>query len=610
MIRSVGQTRLYELLSSENNVVYEIPAYQREYSWGKEQWDALFDDLLDEPDDSGHFLGSIICINKTKDTTSHSVLELVDGQQRMTTLSLLLLALYSKLRPLEDAFDDDQRADFTNLKRMICLRQPTRQRITLQRQNNNFDDYLYLLSNEGFDVEAPKVSYVGVRRISKAFQHFSAKIEQYLETANLNDLTSQSKELFSFFNRVKQSVLVKLEVENHTDAFVLFESLNNRGLPLTPIDLIKTNLLSTADKLPELGIDMAYKTWTKWLDDLGDDYGNQERFFRQFYNAFKTQWILTQPNVSVATRSKLIGIYEALIRDDLKSFIERMNLATSAYGRILGNTSVDQSKNQAFDEAVKELPRAQGVPAFMLLLFLTVNSENMHFNDARMVEVTDFLTRFFVRRNLTNTPPTYDLDRIFIGTIDKILEHKATGESALKLIKEELTSVSASDEQFLSQLMGPIYDENVAVTRYVLISLAKEGTTVETVKTSDLWAQTSSGDKKSQYVWTIEHILPQGSNLPEGWVEMLGGKEEASRIQRDYVHTIGNLTISGYNSALGNKTFIEKRDRVDSSKNYVGYRNGLSLNSDLQNMDKWGEQAIQDRTEKLASKLLVQFSLS
>jgi hypothetical protein len=609
MIRSVGQTRLYELLSSENNVVYEIPAYQREYSWGKEQWDALFDDLLDEPDNSGHFLGSIICINKTTDTTSQSVLELVDGQQRMTTLSLLLLAVYSRLRPLESAFDDDQKADFTNLKRMICLRQPARQRITLQKQNNNFDDYLYLLAGEGFDLEAPKVSYVGVRRISKAFQHFLSRLDQLLNGLNLDDDKSESKALFSFFNRVKQSVLVKLEVENHTDAFVLFESLNNRGLPLTPIDLIKTNLLSTADKIPGLGIDLAYKTWAKWLEELGDDYGNQERFFRQFYNAFKTQWGLTQPSVSVATRSKLIGIYEALISKDLKTFIDQMNLATSAYGQILGNRQIDQNNNQGFDEGVKELPRAQGVPAFMLLLFLSVNSEDLGFDDKKMVEVTDFLVRFFVRRNLTNTPPTYDLDRIFIGIIDKLLEHKATDESALKIIRRELGSVSANDEQFLAQLKGPIYDENVAVTRYVLIALAK-GKTVEAIKTSDLWAQTSSGEKKSTYVWTIEHILPQGANLPDEWIQMLGGKDEASRIQREYVHTLGNLTISGYNSTLGNKSFIEKRDRTDNSKNFVGYKNGLSLNEDLAKMDSWGEQAILERTEKLSSRLLVEFSLS
>jgi hypothetical protein len=608
MIKSVGPTRLYELLSSENNVVYEIPTYQREYSWGKDQWDALFDDLLDEPGESGHFLGTIICINKTKDTTSQSVLELVDGQQRMTTLSLLLLAVHSKLRHLELSFDDDQKADFTNLKRMICLRQPTRQRITPQKQNSNFDDYLHLLASEGFEVESSKVSYVGVRRISKSFQHFLSRTEQYLEALDLIDAKSQCRELFKFFDRVKQSVLVKMEVENHTDAFILFESLNNRGLPLTPIDLIKTNLLSTADQIPGLGIDKAYKTWAKWLDDLGDDYGNQERFFRQFYNAFKTQWGLAQPNISVATRSKLIGIYETLIRRDVSTFIEQMSLATSAYGRILGNPRTDAVKSQKFDEVVKELPRAQGVPAFMLLLFLTVNSEELGFDDKRMVEVTEFLTRFFVRRNLTNSPPTYDLDRIFISTIDRILENKATGDSAVNIIRGELCGVSASDEQFLSHLKGPIYDENVAVTRYVLICLAK-GKTLETVKTSDLWAQNSSGEKKSTYVWTIEHILPQGPNLPDGWIQMLGGKDEASRIQREYVHTLGNLTISGYNSTLGNKTFIEKRDRIDSSKNYVGYKNGLSLNKDLESLDSWGEKAIVERTEKLASRLLNEFSL-
>jgi uncharacterized protein with ParB-like and HNH nuclease domain len=607
MIRSVGQTPLYDLLSTENNVVYEVPAYQREYSWGKEQWDALFDDLLEEPSGQGHFLGTIICVNKTADTTKQSVLELVDGQQRMTTLSILLLAVYKLLQSNEKELSEDERTDLVNLKRMLCLKNPTRQRISLQTQNNNFNDYVYLLAEAGFEIEKPKVSHVGLRRISKALQHFSKRIQDYVEsrTSEVSG-NSTTEKLLSFFERVKQSILVKLEVESHTDAFVLFESLNNRGLPLTPIDLIKTNLLSTADKVEGLGVDDAYKTWKQWVELLGDDYGNQERFFRQFYNAFKTDWELAQPNIPIATRTKLIQIYESLMKSDIHSFIARMNTATEAYGRILGNLETSDPESK-FDLELRDLPRAQGVPAYMLILFLSVNAERFGLDDEKMAGLTSFLTNFSIRRNLTNTPPTYDLDRIFINLIDDLMNSGLSGESLASFIKDKLIKVSANDAVFEEQLRGPIYDENTAVTRYILTAMARQGMTKETEV--DLWQQTKVGGSKDQYVWTIEHVLPQGENLPEEWVEMLGGRDSATRIQRELVHTIGNLTISGYNSKLGNKSFQEKRDRTNEAGNFVGYKNNLNLNSDLKSATEWEETSILARTDLMSKWALELFKL-
>lgn len=609
MILSAEPTPIYELLSPENRVVYDVPAYQREYSWGKDQWDALFDDLLEEPNGTGHFLGTIICVNKTRDTTRFSSLELVDGQQRMTTLSLLLLAIYKKLSKIQDALDDDEKADFANLRRMLVLREPVQQRLNLQTQNDNAADYQYLLNKAGFKLEAPKVSHVGLRRISKALKHFGKRLNELLESSDTESSEELSKILFfNLLERVKQSILVKLEVGSHADAFVLFESLNNRGLPLTPIDLIKTNLLSTADQHTEVGVDQAYKTWKNWLEVLGDDYGNQERFFRQFYNAFKTQWQLAIPNIPVATRSKLIQIYESLIHENLPRIVEHMNIATEAYGRILGNHSAENAqKLTELDASLKSLQRAQGVPGYMLILFLMVNSEKLSLDDRKLSEIVEFLAKFFVRRNLTNTPPTYELDRIFIRVVDEIHSTESRGNDAIRLIKRELAAVSASDDNFLEQLRGPIYEENISVTRYILTALAESTMTDESL--IDLWSREKSGNS-DRFVWTIEHILPQGENLPSGWVSMLGGKEEASRVQRELVHTIGNLTISGYNSNLGNKTFIEKRDRVNSDNKYVGYKNRLSLNEGLADLDQWDESSIRRRTDELSEAVLRLFLLT
>ena len=112
-----------------------------------------------------------------------------------------------------------------------------------------------------------------------------------------------------------------------------------------------------------------------------------------------------------------------------------------------------------------------------------------------------------------------------------------------------------------------------------------------------LWDRNDSGS----YVWTIEHVFPQGKNIPVAWVEMIAGGDvvKAKQIQMECVHTLGNLTITGYNSNLGNMPFIDKRDRKAPHGARVGYRNGLNLNEDLVNVDSWTEEQIKNRTKKL-----------
>ena len=154
-------------------------------------------------------------------------------------------------------------------------------------------------------------------------------------------------------------------------------------------------------------------------------------------------------------------------------------------------------------------------------------------------------------------------------------------------------------------MRGPIYDENVGATRFILCMIAKKGMTVETEK--NLWHRSNS----NQYVWTIEHVFPQGSNIPESWVEMIadGDSEKAKEYQARYVHTLGNLTITGYNATLGNKSFFEKKERTDSNGSYIGYRNGLNLNLDICAQDKWTVDIIEKRTDKMVEQILEMFAL-
>ena len=147
MIKSVYNYPVSTLLDIESGVVYAIPRYQREYTWSRAQWDALFEDLLDN--ELHYFLGSIICINQSQDALSVQSLELVDGQQRMTTLSLLLAAIYQSYRTLPN-LGMDQQIELHNLKHKLVLKKKQDQpRLIPQVQNNNQQDYFAVLGQTG-----------------------------------------------------------------------------------------------------------------------------------------------------------------------------------------------------------------------------------------------------------------------------------------------------------------------------------------------------------------------------------------------------------------------------------------------------------------------------
>jgi hypothetical protein len=162
----------------------------------------------------------------------------------------------------------------------------------------------------------------------------------------------------------------------------------------------------------------------------------------------------------------------------------------------------------------------------------------------------------------------------------------------------------ASIDRFKKGLEGDIYDTNKAVARFVLCSIEEKHKTRE--KFVDLWGQ----DKNGKYLWTIEHILPEGDRIPPPWIEMIanGDKDKAEALQEKWVHKLGNLTLTGYNPKLSNLSFERKRDMKKDGE-YIGYKNGLYLNKKLSRISKWTIRDIESRTDKLVQEALDLFSL-
>jgi uncharacterized protein with ParB-like and HNH nuclease domain len=594
MIKSVNNYPVSQLFDIDAGVVYAIPRYQREYTWGISHLENLFDDILEN--NSGYFLGSIICINQATDVFEYpQKLELVDGQQRLTTLSLLFVAVHHALKCQADTLDDDHRFEMTKLKQKLVLKKNEDQlRLIPQIQNNNHLDYKAVLAQAGIIHEVDVPAHAGNRKIFRAYRYFQKRID-----AMANGGETPLDSIMAFLDKVGQACLVKIEVASHADAYTLFESLNNRGMPLSAVDLIKNKLLAGLEAVEPGKIDHYFERWNTLLSYLGEDYAIQERFFRQYYNAFKDD-LKAIYQVPVATRSNMIHIYEKLINHDAKDCLEKIRAAGRMYAVILSRNPEDTFKE--LEKPLKDLERIQGAPSYLLLLYLLIHRESLKLSTVHLTAVTDLLVRFFVRRNLTDMPPTRDLTRLFMAVIDKL--NGLEGDAVFQLISEQLKAVSASDDAFRNKLVGPIYDENAGVSRFILCALAEQAMTRETWV--DLWHF-----ENKKFFWTIEHIFPQGKNIPQAWIDMIGnGDEQTARdIQETHVHKLGNLTISGFNSALGNKSFAEKRDRVDRQGRAVGYKNGLKLNEDLAEAECWGKEQIDQRTEKLVDGAMSLFKL-
>jgi hypothetical protein len=296
----------------------------------------------------------------------------------------------------------------------------------------------------------------------------------------------------------------------------------------------------------------------------------------------------------------LIQIFEKLINHDAKNCLEKIIEAGRHYALFLFRRQDDTL--QSLEKPLKDLERIQGAPSYLLMLYLLVHKGPLQLDTNHLAEIAALLVRFFVRRNLTDMPPTRDLTRLFMAIIEKLAG--MTGETVVTVVREELIAMSASDEVFRSKLEGPIYKENDGVTRFILCALAEHGTTRETCV--DLWRV-----ENKQFVWTIEHVFPQGEHIPSSWVTMIadGDEQQAKVYQQTHVHKLGNLTISGFNSALGNKSFEEKRDRANRQGVLVGYKNGLKLNEDLATSETWSVVQIDARTTKLADQTMALFEM-
>lgn len=613
----LGKNRVQAVFDDRTG--FEIPPYQRAYTWNKDNWEELFNDLSDNG--PGYFLGTLIFVISSKSTLSSTSIEIIDGQQRLTTLTILLaafLSVYQKeflpeFKSLTEKEQDNRKYQLRDLTKCLVIEDDdqTRPRLMLQTQGQNNDDFLALLSLPQVGALTPEREippYAGNRLIFKCFRHFEKRI-----TDAINEKENRWAAFSKLIHKVFDAILVSIKSPNASDAFTLFSAINNRGVPLTAVDMMKNQMVACAVASNKISAEETHDRWCRAYSNLGNDSVAFERFFRQLYQAFRSSFnkpfrkaedSSALPLGPIAGRSTMLHIYEQIIENDHKGFLDTVEKYSRLYKRLI----TPDNETPQLKQALHRFKNAEGAPGYILLLYLIAKQSELELDDQDLAEVTELLCRFFVRRNLTAVPPTNRLIKLFTELVDTVEAHGHKGDELYAFLRDALVSESATDEDFEKALRGPVYTLNSGATRFILCTLAEARMNAEFHP--DLWEK-GDGTKKQSYVWTIEHIFPQGEHIPQCWVDMIGGgsKDEAKRLQEELVHTIGNLTLTGYNSSLSNGAFKEKRDKKDEKGNYTGYRNKLSINADLANARIWNAKAIQKRSNRLVDEALELFKL-
>ncbi len=613
-----SERKFREIISAEGNNVYRIPRYQRPYSWTVKHCAKLLSDIMEAKDNrkstsrEGHFIGSIICV-KTKKPNEW---DLVDGQQRMITISLMLATMYKEFdkysgkHETRSNHNKDIIKEANNIKSQIKGKlignyygsSKLKLKIEPSTQKNNLETYKCILAECRLLKESDKIELDKRRLMFKAYDYFLRS----LLNEKGNSPKEKLEELISLYKEVNNLSLVRMEESDHTGVFRLFETLNHRGLPLAAIDIIKNKFLEKIDvKGSKKSIQASFDKWKDIQNCTEKGKGKENRFLRQFYNAFKHEELVGSSLDGKATKANLISKYFKIIKKkkdpQLLEFLEYLLDKAEIYEKINNPDEKDKLGSE-----LKDLNDIGATPSHTILMYLMSKGDEYIAKDD-LIRFVKFLQKYFVRQHITNIPDRRDLDQLQIDVINKCeKKEKITIEDLIDIYRERKKIASLKD--FKEGLSDNLYDENASMTKYLLIKLDEIDKTDDNKQ--DLW----------ENGWSVEHILPQGENIPDEWENMIadGDEGKAEDIQEKWVHCLGNLTMTRYNPKLSNLPFEEKQNLKEKRENgeeiNIGFKNDLHLNklrfeigsgeTSLSEIPKWNEESIKNRTEAMVNEIL------
>ena len=539
---------------------FVIPIYQRNYSWTAEQCQQLWNDLIRAGRDdkiNAHFIGSIVYVERALSAvTSQEALLVIDGQQRLTTSTLLIAAL---AKYFDDHNLDELLDTFSARKlRHYYLLNPDEEgerRYKLILSETDKETLLAMLQQVPMPAEAST-------RILENYKLFQSLIDQF------------QKELDSICKGLAKLVIVEVALDRaHDNPQLIFESMNSTGLELSQADLIRNYILMGLE--PRLQTDLYTRYWRPMEKGFGQAaYATHFDAFMRHYLTAKTGEI---PNVrEVYTEFKK---YARNLGGDVSTLVADIHAYATYYCAMALGAESDTALRQAFHD-LRELKVEVAYP-FLLDVYHDYRQQHLHSDD--VLQIVRLVESYVFRRAICAIP-TNSLNKTFPG-FSRTLKKDRYLESvqAAFLLLPSYRRFPGDDEFQRELKQRDLYN----------------------FRSRSYWLRRLENHSRKERVmvedYTIEHILPQNEALSKEWQTELG--PEWQRIQQTWLHTLGNLTLTGYNSEYSDLPFADKRDLKDKEGNPIGFAaSPLKLNQGLGQVTKWDEAAIQARAERLASE--------
>ena len=537
---------------------YIIPVYQRKYDWKQENCRQLYEDLkkVVQTGRISHFFGSIV--SSVVPNGSKIEYHIIDGQQRLTTVSLLLLAICNlitkgKLTSREARLDEQIRQRF-----LIAPWASEEDRIKLRPVKSDREALTKLFG--------PEEDYDRASNLTLNYLFFR------------DVLLKEEVPVDELYAAISKLEIISITLEPDDNAQLIFESLNSTGLALTEGDKIRNYILMG---LPPREQSRCYTNYWEKIEICTK--GDVSAFVRD-YLSIKQQMT---PNVNT--------VYHTFKRyaEDTQVPIGMLLEDLLKYARLFEKLLTCESElgEKRLDNCLYRMARLEiTVTRPFLLEVLRLNQDGKLSAEA-VRDIFEITENYLFRRNVCEVP-TNALNKVFLTLNKEILRYDNTADNYVDKFIYALRSKRESgrfpdDREFSDALAAKqVYLMRGKYKAYLFERFENYGT----VETKSVYAHLDNND------YSIEHIMPQ--HLTPAWMEELG--TNAAEIHATWLHRLANLTLTGYNPSLSNKTFQEKRDSEQG-----GYRNsGLRMNQKIALKDAWGLPELEERNQEMVARAL------
>lgn len=557
-----GETTLNKLLNTSRQFI--VPIFQRNYSWQKRQYEQLWFDILRASkfkEKQNHFIGSIVYIDMGTPAGRPQQLLLIDGQQRLTTISILLCAIKDYVQKFNL---ETKLINLAKIKNQFLYNSDEiyedRYKLLLNVQDK--ETYIKLIDNTIFTVNKPATNII------KCYEFFYERIEDFIK---------QHGQIDEIYAGIFKLSLVSISLDKDSDnPQMIFESMNSTGKDLSQTDLLRNYLLM--DLTPEKQTRL-YKTYWKPMEELfGEDiYKNDVNKFDYFIRDFLTL------KSDTGYICKINNIYENFKRyyldNNCEKFAVLKDLFTYAkYYACIDLLQENDDELKLYWQEFKKLDSHVVYP-FLLKLYDDYSCQILIKEDFK--KILQVVISYLWRRAICEIP-TNSLSKTF-ATLYQAVDKEDYVNSVIKdFVFKSSYKRFPSDYEVREKLQTKdIY--HFRLRKYLLEALEnyyhKEPIDLNTAN------------------YTIEHIMPQNIEHNLSWQQMLG--EDWQEVHSLYLHTLGNLTITGYNAEMSNKSFWEKVNGESGFKH-----SHLKLNESIAQCDVWNKKAIQRRTNILTDIIL------